>query len=488
MRLMIKNTDPMYAWGIVFTALLTCGVIIALKLISSDPVLDPGGLICFLLLTAAAELSGSDLFRINRNKSVPISQIVSLSALLVLGPYATAWSQIIGGFISSFNLLISKKSGPVSFGTWFNTMLNQICSHVLPIAAAGWVFLALGGGIGDIIHPDNFLPLLAAVAVETVIHSLIQVGIQYFKCSKPVESLLKREFYYGFTVDLPVDFLGSIALSIAYLLFGVFGTIVFCLPFVFTGYSFSLYTSKMKTYVERLESLNADLNEAHIGLIETMSEIIDAYDVYTYGHSTQVAVYAGAIAARMGLSTEEQDRVVKASLVHDIGKIGIYDDIVSKPGPLAEEEFTIMKQHPKIGAQILSRMKALRDLVPIVEHHHERWDGKGYPGGLKGEEIPLGARILAVADSIDAMCSDRPYRSTRNFGEVLREVRACSGSQFDPIVVEAFLKLAAEKDSSYFLNSAAKVDRIVMIEQLNKTSPYVSRFLKKGLAFTSKNA
>lgn len=485
---MKKIDDPLYAWGIVFTTLLTCGVIAVLRFIPHTAVLDPSGVICFLLLTAAAELSGPDLFRINRNKSVPISQIISLSTLLVLGVYTAVWIQVVGGFVSSFFLILSKKGGPVSFESWFSHMLNQICLHVLPIAAAGWVFQTLGGGTGTVFHADVFIPLLGAVAVETVIHNLIQTGIQYFKCSKSVERLLKREFYWGFTIDLPVDFLGSIALSIAYLLFGIFGTIVFCLPFVFTGYSFSLYTSKMKTYVERLEALNADLNEAHIGLIETMSEIIDAYDVYTYGHSTQVAVYAGAIAARMGLSSEEQDRVVKASLVHDIGKIGIYDDIVSKPGPLAEEEFTIMKQHPKIGAQILSRMKALRDLVPIVEHHHERWDGKGYPGGLVGEAIPLGARILAVADSIDAMCSDRPYRSTRNFGEVLREVRSCSGTQFDPVVVEAFLKLAAEKDSSYFLNSAAKVDRIVMIEQLNKTSPYVTRFLKKGLAFTGKNA
>jgi HD-GYP domain-containing protein (c-di-GMP phosphodiesterase class II) len=151
--------------------------------------------------------------------------------------------------------------------------------------------------------------------------------------------------------------------------------------------------------------------------------------------------------------------VVKAALVHDIGKLGVMDTIIGKPEPLTEEEYNIMKRHPDIGAEILDRMEGFHELVPLVRYHHERWDGGGYPAGLAGETIPLGARVLSVADTLDAMLSDRPYRPTRNLKEVVKLILADSGRQFDPAVITAFLALTKKKDRGFFKNSAASVDQ-----------------------------
>jgi HD-GYP domain-containing protein (c-di-GMP phosphodiesterase class II) len=183
--------------------------------------------------------------------------------------------------------------------------------------------------------------------------------------------------------------------------------------------------------------------------------------------------------------------VVRAALVHDIGKVGIVDSITAKTGRLTDEEYNVMRRHPAIGAQIVGQMKGLQELTPLVRHHHERWDGGGYPDGLEGAEIPLGARILALADTLDAMFSDRPYRSTRSFREVVEEIVCSSGEQYDPDVVAAFLVLAKEKGRDFFANSAASVDRAVQVARVASTDDGgVRYFLKKSMLadLTSRSA
>ena len=172
-------------------------------------------------------------------------------------------------------------------------------------------------------------------------------------------------------------------------MFTYLGLAVFLLPILATSYSFRLYVSNSKVYVDQLEKVNKNLDDANMGLLETLGAVIDAYDMYTFGHSTQVAVYAGELATRLGMSPEEHQKIIKAALVHDLGKVPIYDSIIRKKGRLTDEEYNLLKRHPAIGAEIISRMKGLQDLIPIVRHHHERWDGLGYPDGLAGEEIPL---------------------------------------------------------------------------------------------------
>jgi putative nucleotidyltransferase with HDIG domain len=213
----------------------------------------------------------------------------------------------------------------------------------------------------------------------------------------------------------------------------------------------------MKENVTQLQRANTQLDAANVGLLEALGAVIDADDSYTAGHSRQVAIYAGALADRLNLSDVDKSTVVKAALVHDIGKVGIDDQIVRKPGKLTAEEFAIMQKHTVIGAEILGRTPGLVPLVPLVRHHHERWDGRGYPDGIAGTEIPIGARILALSDSLDAMCSDRPYRARLNFEDVMAEVRRCAGAQFDPVLVEAVLDIAQDEGADFFTNSAAHV-------------------------------
>lgn len=179
--------------------------------------------------------------------------------------------------------------------------------------------------------------------------------------------------------------------------------------------------------------------------IERLSDILDKRDPATEQHSQRVADYSALVCDRMGLPTDFHQTVVLAARIHDLGKIGIPDKVLFKPGRLNDEEWEIIKRHAPDGAEIVSGMKAYSAAVEIIRHHHERWDGKGYPDGLKGADIPLGARIVAVCDTYDAMISSRPYRTGIEQSTVLEEIRRQAGAQFDPDVARAFLMIMAEQ-------------------------------------------
>jgi diguanylate cyclase (GGDEF)-like protein/putative nucleotidyltransferase with HDIG domain len=232
--------------------------------------------------------------------------------------------------------------------------------------------------------------------------------------------------------------------------------------------------------------------------IRTLAATVDAKDSYTHGHSERVAGYARAIALALGLPQLEVETIELAGLLHDIGKIGVPDAILQKPGRLDPDERTLIEQHADLGARILSDNPALMPLVPLVRHHHERWDGRGYPSGLKGEEIPIGAAIICVADTFDTMTTDRPYRRAPGLEEARAEIAKCSGGQFAPHVVEAFLqasgsghklltpqqKAVDQQPGLAMAGQATEVNvramRIVyQIAQLLGTSAELSSFLKR---------
>ena len=181
-----------------------------------------------------------------------------------------------------------------------------------------------------------------------------------------------------------------------------------------------------------MRRLVASQREMHDDLLEMLVQVSDAREQALAGHSRRVASYARALGELAGLSGEELDLVATAGLLHDIGKIGVPDSILAKPGPLDEGEVVLMMSHSGIGAAIVARAGQLAKTAPFVRHHHERWDGDGYPDGLEAEGIPLGARIVALADMLDAATTDRPYRAARSMGEVLEEVERCAGTHFDP--------------------------------------------------------
>jgi HD domain-containing protein len=174
-----------------------------------------------------------------------------------------------------------------------------------------------------------------------------------------------------------------------------------------------------------------------------LANAIEAKDSYTRGHSERLAKLAGACAERMGLSRDEVAAVRLGAILHDVGKIGIPDRILRQSMALTEDEMAWMRRHPQIGADIIGPVEGLHHVAPLIRHHHEKWDGTGYPKGLKGEEIPLGSRIISVADAFEAMVADRIYRPSLGLSKALEEIKGGRGSHFDPRVVDTFLDLIA---------------------------------------------
>jgi HD-GYP domain-containing protein (c-di-GMP phosphodiesterase class II) len=189
-----------------------------------------------------------------------------------------------------------------------------------------------------------------------------------------------------------------------------------------------------------LEAIHRRLQETYLETVTALVEAMSAKDTYLFGHSHNVASYARAIAEDLGFSPERIRRLAQGCELHDVGKIAIPDSILMKKGPLTKEEFEIVKQHPVWGARILEPLTFMKDITEMVHQEHERWDGSGYPRGLKGDQIRLEARIISVADALDAMTSERPYRQAIGMGAAGEELRRCAGSQFDPKAVEAALR------------------------------------------------
>ncbi len=188
-------------------------------------------------------------------------------------------------------------------------------------------------------------------------------------------------------------------------------------------------------------ALYHDMQDLFMGVLHALTRSIDAKDAYTRGHSQRVAELSRALARKIGLPEEQCERIYLSGLLHDVGKIGVPETVLTKPGKLTDEEFTLIKKHPEIGAQILGNIRQLQDIIPGVLYHHERWDGKGYPHMLAGEKIPLLGRIICVADSFDAMTSTRTYRAARSLEAVLEEIHRCAGAQFDAALAKAFTTL-----------------------------------------------
>ncbi len=176
------------------------------------------------------------------------------------------------------------------------------------------------------------------------------------------------------------------------------------------------------------------------GVLQALMASLDAKDSYTKGHSERVAHLARLIGLKLGLTELELQKLVLAGLVHDLGKIGVPEQILRKTERLTDAEYDMVKLHPEIGRKIVNEIPLLFQVIPAVLHHHERWDGRGYPSGLQNDSIPLFARILAVADSFDAMSSTRCYQTSKSQDQVLIEMRKCQGSQFDPEVTQALLE------------------------------------------------
>jgi putative nucleotidyltransferase with HDIG domain len=310
------------------------------------------------------------------------------------------------------------------------------------------------------VNPATFhwtmIPAVLSAAIVSFIFNAALVGVenklrtgQSFRDFWDKHSWLAPNF-----VTLALIGLG---LTAAYLALGIAGILAFVAPALMIRLSMKQYVDKTKESVVKLELQNDALRTANIevrrvseelrtsydGTLEALVNALDARDQETKGHSIRVSHYMMDIAREVGVKegTPEWIDMQRGSLLHDVGKIGVSDSILLKPGKLTDDEWTLMRKHPDIGYNMLRQVKFLQGPAEIILAHHERWDGKGYPKGLHEDEILLGGRIFTVVDTFDSMTSDRPYRKALSTLEAMKEIMACSGTQFDPMVVEAFLDI-----------------------------------------------
>jgi len=440
----------------------------------------------FMALVILSQFSGIQLFRKSRS-SISFGSVIIIAAIPIFGVFPSIILSAIGGFVSIISDLIIFKEGWEGRASLWRRWSFNIGMYSIQVAFAGLVFVATGGTVGIVSLGSNLLPILMAGITEYLTNLMVLFGVLVLQTGQHPLEIWKRDHQWHAPATVVSATIGSALIALTYEINFFISIGVLLLIISLSYFSSRFYVNNLKEYVEELENANLRLESSQVGLLKTLGTVIDAFDAYTFGHSTQVAVYAEAIAEKMELKPKEKDLIVKAALVHDIGKVGVMDAIIGKQGPLTDEEYRLVKQHPDIGAEILGLMEGFEDIVPLVRYHHERWDGSGYPMGLKGEEIPLGARILAVADTVDAMFSDRPYRKSPTYDEVMEEILRCMGTQFDPKVVHAFYSVVQDRGPSFFKNSANIVDRNVQFDALPGIGENV-RYLKRSMLVEVKNA
>jgi HD-GYP domain-containing protein (c-di-GMP phosphodiesterase class II) len=344
----------------------------------------------------------------------------SLSFIPVLASAAIAphWVSVVAVALASLAAqLLARK-------TLLKTIFNSAQTG-LSVALGIMAYLALGGQPIHHIGESGSLSLFALFLVFFIANSICVSGVIGLANGQSSWAIWKQNTLGA----LPYDFLSLPVILFfvwIYTQYGVVGAFVLAVPML---------------GLRQLYKVNWQLEQTNRELLELMVAAIEARDPYTSGHSRRVAEKTRVIARAVGLREKEVDRIVAAALLHDVGKIHeVFGPILSKPGRLTPEEQVIMRTHPVKSAELAGTVTQLRDVVPLIRHHHENWDGTGYPDGLKADEIPLGSRIIMFADTIDAMTTDRPYRAALDATSVRKELLRFRGTQFDPHICDALLR------------------------------------------------
>lgn len=391
-----------------------------------------GNVWLFLLLlfcSAAASNLKVSLPLTNSGSTMSVSYAVDFASLLLIGADATmlvaatsAWSQCT---------LRTKTRSPI-----YRTLFS-ISSLILTVKAAGLVFEALGGrSVATVLSlADLPRPLVGAAFGYFVCNTSLVATAIGLSTGQPIA----RVWYDNFLWSFPSYFVGAGAAAVGASVF-VSGSYYIALlaatPLYLTYRAYKIYLGRIQDQQVHVQQVS----DLHLATIEALALAIDAKDQSAQSHIRRVQVYAASVAHSLGMSENEIQGVKTAALLHDIGKLAVPEHILSKPGPLTQEEFQKIRIHPQVGAEIISGVPFPYPVAPLIESHHERWDGKGYPKGLKGEEIPLGARILSVVDYFDALVSERPYHKAMTVDAALALLRQEAGRALDPQVVAIFVR------------------------------------------------
>lgn len=364
-----------------------------------------------------------------RNISFTTTFAVTIAVYILFGPLTTIIITLIG--FSLRVLKVENRYKHILNTPFYGTVFNY-CVLTLPIIYGNYFYRVLGGNAAINFLTNNVLQVVIFSMVFVLINALI-ISIMYSLHAN-------KKFSYAFLSNIKLMILSyfsmipfGIILALIFNEYSYFGVILFICPIILARYTITLYVEAKSQYV---------------GTVDALMRAMEARDKYTEGHSQRVAELVGKIAKQLKYNEWEIEKLNIASLLHDVGKIGVDDHILNKPGKLTEEEFNIIKSHPEIGYGILQNVKNLKDIVDIVRHHHERYDGKGYPQGKNADELSLDVFIVQLADSVDAMATDRPYRKALTQEEIIAELRKHSGTQFHPKVVDAYLGMLEKQNKA----------------------------------------
>jgi diguanylate cyclase (GGDEF)-like protein/putative nucleotidyltransferase with HDIG domain len=391
-----------------------------------------------LVLSAAASAFKVTLPTSTGSSTMSLSYAADFVALLLLGPHATTLIAAASAWVQcTFGLA---RPNPV------HRTLFSVASAALTIQAAGWAFAQLGGEVGGAQSLiDLAKPLVGATTAFYVLNTGLLTLAIVLSSGDGLGSFWREHFLWS----APSYYVGAAAAAVvvwALAQGGLWLAVLAAAPLLLIYQGYRLYLDRIEDERRHVQEL-ADL---HLATIEALALAIDAKDQTAQSHIRRVQVYAAGLARGLGMSDTDIQGVKTAALLHDIGKLAVPEHILSKPGPLTQEEFQKIRIHPQVGAEIISAVPFPYPVAPLILSHHERWDGRGYPQGLRGEEIPLGARILSVVDYFDALTSDRPYHKAMSHEGALALLRQEAGRALDPRVVDLFVRtlpeLAAEAE------------------------------------------
>ncbi|HEY8807426.1 MAG TPA: HD-GYP domain-containing protein [Candidatus Limnocylindria bacterium] len=397
--------------------------------------LDPLMFVLLLGLAAAAQRNPVMLFR---SSAISMSFAIKVAAYVLFGLGVALWVNVVVAAVNAF----TPKPKPIRKAAFNFGQLS------ISTTCAATTYGLVGGKTSPTDLTSTVIAVAVSAAVYFLVNSTLTAGVIALTSEAKYQAVWRQNFSW-----MPVNYLATAvngaALALAYQALGVFGAAVFVLPLGVAWYSFKLYVARSNemhaenaklTELNRLfEQSNMHLAEAHISIVGALLGSLEAKSSTGTAHLAATIYRSVAVAKRLGLDHIAIEAVQLGALFHDLGKIAISDAILHKPDRLSDSEWAEIRAHPIIGASLLAQMPELDHIRPLILAHHERFDGRGYPNGLKQDAIPRAAQIIAVADAYEAMTTPRPYRRAVTPEAAVAELRACSGTQFDPAIVEAFI-------------------------------------------------